>query len=63
VRVTSTFPTSAKETERQRWVQGHLATIGKSVPRLLAVGLMRGDLNVLVLALDLLVPPPLSLRY
>ena len=59
VKVTSVFPTSAKGTEsqRQRWVQGHLATIGKFVPRLLAVGLIRGDLNVLVLALDLLVPP------
>jgi cellulose synthase/poly-beta-1,6-N-acetylglucosamine synthase-like glycosyltransferase len=59
VRVTSTFPTSAKGTEsqRQRWVRGHLATIGKFVPRLLAVGLMRGDVNVLALALDLLVPP------
>jgi len=59
VTVTSTFPTSAKGTEsqRQRWVQGHLATIGKFVPRLLAVGLMRGDLNILALALDLLVPP------
>jgi cellulose synthase/poly-beta-1,6-N-acetylglucosamine synthase-like glycosyltransferase len=59
VRVTSVFPTSAKGTDsqRQRWVQGHLATVGKSVPRLLAVGLMRGDLHVLVLAFDLLVPP------
>jgi cellulose synthase/poly-beta-1,6-N-acetylglucosamine synthase-like glycosyltransferase len=59
VRVTSVFPTSAKGTDsqRQRWVQGHLATVGKSVPRLLAVGLMRGDLNVLALAFDLLVPP------
>src|SRR5207248_10378077 len=58
VKVTSVFPTTAKGTDsqRQRWVQGHLATIGK-FPRLLAVGLMRGDLNVLVLALDLLVPP------
>jgi len=59
VKVTSVFPTSAKGTEsqRQRWVQGHLATIGKFVPRLLTAGLMRGDLNVVVLALDLLVPP------
>jgi cellulose synthase/poly-beta-1,6-N-acetylglucosamine synthase-like glycosyltransferase len=59
VKVTSVFPTSAKGTEsqRQRWVQGHLATIGKFVPRLLAVGLMRGDIKVLALAFDLLVPP------
>lgn len=59
VKVTSVFPTSAKGTESQRlrWVQGHLATIGKFVPRLLATGLMRHDLNVVVLALDLLVPP------
>ncbi|KRQ94751.1 hypothetical protein CQ12_04280 [Bradyrhizobium jicamae] len=59
VKVTSVFPTSAKGTEsqRQRWVQGHLATIGKFVPRLLCVGLMRGDKHILALALDLLVPP------
>ncbi|WKA30644.1 glycosyltransferase family 2 protein [Bradyrhizobium roseum] len=59
VKVTSVFPTSAKGTESQRlrWVQGHLATIGKFVPRLLATGLMRRDVNVVVLALDLLVPP------
>jgi cellulose synthase/poly-beta-1,6-N-acetylglucosamine synthase-like glycosyltransferase len=59
VKVTSVFPTSAKGTEsqRQRWVQGHLATIGKFVPRLLVTGLMRRDVNVLALALDLLVPP------
>jgi cellulose synthase/poly-beta-1,6-N-acetylglucosamine synthase-like glycosyltransferase len=59
VKVTSVFPTSAKGTESQRlrWVQGHLATIGKFVPRLLAIGLMRRNLNVVVLALDLLVPP------
>jgi cellulose synthase/poly-beta-1,6-N-acetylglucosamine synthase-like glycosyltransferase len=59
VKVTSVFPTSAKGTEsqRQRWVQGHLATIGKFVPRLLAVGLMRGDIKILALAFDLLVPP------
>lgn len=58
-KVTSVFPTSAKGTESQRlrWVQGHLATIGKFVPRLLATGLMRRDVNVVVLALDLLVPP------
>lgn len=59
VKVTSVFPTSAKGTESQRlrWVQGHLATIGKFVPRLLANGVMRRDVNVVVLALDLLVPP------
>jgi cellulose synthase/poly-beta-1,6-N-acetylglucosamine synthase-like glycosyltransferase len=59
VKVTSVFPTTAKATEsqRQRWVQGHLASIGKFVPRLFAVGLIRGDINILALALDLLVPP------
>lgn len=59
VEVISVFPTSAKGTESQRlrWVQGHLATIGKFFPRLLATGLIRRDLNVVVLALDLLVPP------
>lgn len=59
VKVTSVFPTSSKGTEsqRQRWVQGHLATIGKFVPRLLATGMRRRDVNVVVLALDLLVPP------
>lgn len=58
VKVTSEFPTSAKGTEsqRQRWVQGHLAIITK-VPRLLALGVMRGNVSLIVLALDLLVPP------
>ena len=58
VRVTSEFPTSAKGTEsqRQRWVQGHLAIIAR-VPRLLVLGLVRGDVDLVVLALDLLVQP------
>ena len=59
VKVTSVFPTSAKGTEsqRQRWVQGHLATIGRFVPRLLFASARRGDRHLLALALDLLVPP------
>lgn len=56
---TSVFPSSENgaETQRKRWVEGHLATITGQVPRLLAGAGKRGDLNLLVLALDLAVPP------
>lgn len=56
---TSKFPVSEKgaETQRQRWVQGHLTTILTQVPRLLALSLRRGDPNLLALAFDLAVPP------
>jgi cellulose synthase/poly-beta-1,6-N-acetylglucosamine synthase-like glycosyltransferase len=58
-KVTSCFPTTAKgrDSQRQRWIQGHIATIVKSVPKLVTLAIYRRDLDLLVLALDLLVPP------
>lgn len=57
--VTSEFPATASgaETQRQRWVRGHLGTISNYVPRLIWLGVRRRNLHVVALALDLLVPP------
>ena len=59
VKVTSAFPVTAKGTDsqRQRWVQGHLGMILKGVPRLLLRSVARRNLDLLALTLDLLVPP------
>jgi len=59
VTVTSDFPVSVKGTEsqRQRWVQGHIGMILKAVPRLLFLAITRRNLDLLVLTLDLAVPP------
>jgi cellulose synthase/poly-beta-1,6-N-acetylglucosamine synthase-like glycosyltransferase len=57
--VTSEFPV-AKEgqaTQRTRWESGHLATISRFVPSLLAEAVQRRDPILLGLALDLAVPP------
>jgi cellulose synthase/poly-beta-1,6-N-acetylglucosamine synthase-like glycosyltransferase len=58
-RVTSLFPTAdaAVKTQRTRWEHGHLSLILQEVPRLLVAALVRADIGVLGLALDLLVPP------
>jgi cellulose synthase/poly-beta-1,6-N-acetylglucosamine synthase-like glycosyltransferase len=59
VKVTSEFPvtTVGTESQRQRWVQGHLATILSSAPRLLGQALRHGRFDLLALTLDLLIPP------
>jgi cellulose synthase/poly-beta-1,6-N-acetylglucosamine synthase-like glycosyltransferase len=59
VTVTSEFPVSDKGTDsqRQRWVQGHIGMILKAVPRLLFLAITRRNLDLLVLTLDLAVPP------
>ena len=59
VTVTSDFPVSVKGTDsqRQRWVQGHIGMILKAAPRLLFLAVTRRNLNLLVLTLDLAVPP------
>jgi cellulose synthase/poly-beta-1,6-N-acetylglucosamine synthase-like glycosyltransferase len=59
VTVTSDFPLTAKGTDsqRQRWVQGHLGMILKTVPRLMFLAIARRNLDLLALTLDLLVPP------
>jgi cellulose synthase/poly-beta-1,6-N-acetylglucosamine synthase-like glycosyltransferase len=59
VRVTSDFPVTAKGTDsqRQRWVQGHIGMILKTVPRLLLLAIARRNADLLALTFDLLVPP------
>lgn len=58
-KVTSHFPATVKgrDSQRQRWIQGHIATIVRSVPKLVALAISRRNLDLLALALDLLVPP------
>ena len=57
--VSSTFPTSAvaADHQRQRWEQGHVDLILARAPRLIASAIVRRDLGLFVLALDLAVPP------
>ena len=58
-RVISWFPTGEAATRSQctRWEHGHLGLIQRETPRLLARALVRRDVRLLGLALDLLVPP------
>ncbi len=57
--VYSQFPLQAHDAHAQkaRWEHGHLATLGEQLPRLLAAALRRRDKGLLVLALDLCIPP------
>jgi cellulose synthase/poly-beta-1,6-N-acetylglucosamine synthase-like glycosyltransferase len=57
--VTSHFASSKRgaEIQRRRWEHGHILTIFKKVPQSLAVGIVRGSVPLLGLALDLIVPP------
>ncbi len=43
--------------QRTRWEHGHLQIIRQQVPRLLKTGFKRADFKILVLALDLAIPP------
>ena len=56
---TSEFPQSAKGTDsqRQRWIQGHVSTIQNSVPKLLFAALVTRNWPLLALVIDLAVPP------
>lgn len=56
---TSEFPVSKRgsETQRQRWIQGHLRMIVRYLPKYLLRALVDRNLGLLVLVLDLLVPP------
>ena len=58
-RVTSDFPVTRKGTDsqRQRWVQGHIGMILQTVPRLVWLAVSRRNPDLLVLTFDLLVPP------
>jgi cellulose synthase/poly-beta-1,6-N-acetylglucosamine synthase-like glycosyltransferase len=57
--VTSVFATSldGARTQRKRWEHGHLDTILREAPRLLASAIARRDRGLLALSLDLAVPP------
>ena len=57
--VSSDFPVTVEgaRSQRQRWEQGQIATIAVVVPRFIFFAVMRGDLNLLALALDAAIPP------
>jgi cellulose synthase/poly-beta-1,6-N-acetylglucosamine synthase-like glycosyltransferase len=57
--VHSRFPAEdgAAKGQRTRWEHGHLATLLEAGPPLLGSGLLRGDMQSVALALDLMVPP------
>lgn len=58
-RVTSLFPSSdaAVQTQRLRWEQGHIRLIVETVPGLFCKAIKGANWSLLVLALDLSVPP------
>jgi cellulose synthase/poly-beta-1,6-N-acetylglucosamine synthase-like glycosyltransferase len=58
-RVTSQFASSVTGagTQRKRWEQGHIDTILRTSPSLLATAIARRDWNLLAIVLDLAVPP------
>ncbi len=58
-RVTSRFPdsTGGAATQRARWEHGHLATLAKAGPRLVAEGVRRGRASIAAMGVDLMVPP------
>ena len=57
--VTSDFPSSVEgvQSQRLRWEQGHIGMILTAAPRLIVASVMRANLGLLVLALDVTVPP------
>jgi cellulose synthase/poly-beta-1,6-N-acetylglucosamine synthase-like glycosyltransferase len=58
-RVTSQFAQTAEgaDSQRKRWEHGHIGIILKKAPQLLGMGVARGNLDLVVLVLDLAVPP------
>jgi cellulose synthase/poly-beta-1,6-N-acetylglucosamine synthase-like glycosyltransferase len=58
-RVSSQFPVSddAAASQRRRWEHGNLSLMFAHGPRLIAAGLGRGDMRLLAMAADLMVPP------
>lgn len=58
-KVSSFFPTRsmAQASQRTRWEHGHLGTILREFPRVLATAICNGDARLLAVALDLSVPP------
>lgn len=58
-KVISHFPWSVEgaKSQRKRWEEGHIGVILTAVPRLLGHSIWRGNLGLLALTLDMLVPP------
>lgn len=58
-KVTSDFPIASEvqSGQKTRWEHGHLVMILTEMPRLFAQGVLRRDINLLAMALDLAVPP------
>jgi cellulose synthase/poly-beta-1,6-N-acetylglucosamine synthase-like glycosyltransferase len=58
-RVSSYFPVNRQgaQSQRTRWEHGHLGMIIGEAPRLLVKGILRRDIGVLTLAMDMCVPP------
>ena len=59
VRVSSAFPqdTGVAKVQKSRWEHGHLATLIEELPGLLAEAFKSGKPALIVMALDLLIPP------
>jgi cellulose synthase/poly-beta-1,6-N-acetylglucosamine synthase-like glycosyltransferase len=59
VRVSSAFPqdTGVAKVQKSRWEHGHLATLTEELPGLLAAAFKSGKPALIVMALDLLIPP------
>ena len=57
--VTSEFPVSVKgaDGQRERWEYGHINLILTLAPRLLYLAILRGNLGLLALTLDMAIPP------
>jgi hypothetical protein len=59
VRVSSAFPldTGAAKVQKSRWEHGHLATLTEELPGLARAALRSGDPALIVMTMDLLIPP------
>ena len=59
VRVSSAFPldTGVAKVQKSRWEHGHLATLTEELPGLARAALRSGDPALIVMTMDLLIPP------
>jgi len=59
VRVSSAFPmdVGVAKVQKSRWEHGHLATLAEELPGLLGAALKTGKPALIVMAMDLLIPP------
>jgi cellulose synthase/poly-beta-1,6-N-acetylglucosamine synthase-like glycosyltransferase len=57
--VTSQFPTSVEgaKTQRERWERGHIGMLLTVIFPMIYKAIVRGNLGLLVLAIDMLIPP------